>query len=121
MTSPSEPKWVLMIPFITAPGFPLEGSHAVTLGGLQAEVQQASFGYTKITIDGIESAQAASDLFEAIRIGFLVASLNLGSGIRVLSDALTLDLDSPMPSQPDVPLIYPKDKDLSRLVVHTDA
>lgn len=121
MTSSPEPKWVLMIPFITAPGFPLEGSHAVTLGGLQAEVQQASFGYTKITIDGIESAQAASDLFEAIRIGFLVASLNLGSGIRVLSDALTLDLDSPMPSQPDVPLIYPKDKDLSRLVVHTGA
>ena len=118
MTRPSEPKWVLTIPFITAPGFPLEGSHAVTLGGLQAEVRPASFDYTKITIDGIESARAAYDLFEAMRVGMLVASLNLDLGIRVLSNALTLDFDSPMPNQPEIPLIYPKGKNLSRLVTH---
>ena len=35
MAKPSEPKWVLMIPFITAPGFPLEESRTVTIGGLQ--------------------------------------------------------------------------------------
>jgi hypothetical protein len=107
-----------MIPFITAPGFPLEKSHAVTLGGLQAEVRPADFNYTKIMIDEIESAQAAHDLFEAMRVGLLVASLNLDVGIRVLSNALILDHDSPMPNQPEVPLIYPKGKNLSRLVVH---
>ena len=118
MTRPSEPKWVLMIPFMTAPGFPLEERHAVTLGGLQAEVRPAGFDYTEITIDGIESARAAYDLFEAMRVGMLVASLNLDFGIRVLPNALTLDFDSPMPNQPEVPLIYPKGKNLSRLVMH---
>ena len=118
MTRPSETKWLLMIPFITAPGFPLKGSHVVTLGGLQAEVRPASFNYTKITIDGIESARAAYDLFEAMRVGLLVASLNLDLGIRVPSNALTLDFDSPMPNQPEVPLIYPKGKNLSRLIAH---
>jgi Apea-like HEPN len=118
MTSASEPKWVLKIPFITAPGFPLKESHTVTLGGLQAEVRPTSFDYTQITIDGIESARAAYDLFEAMRIGMLVASLNIDWGIRVPSNVLTLEFDSPMPNQPDVPLIYPKGKNLSRLVVH---
>jgi hypothetical protein len=121
VTRPSEPKWVLVIPFMTAPGCPLEERHAVTLGGLQAEVRPADFGYIKITIDGIESAQAAYDLFEAMRVGLLVANLKLNLGIRVLSNALTLDFDSPMPNQPDVPLIYPKGKNLSRLVMHIGA
>lgn len=118
MTMPSEPKWVLMIPFMTASGFPLEENHAVTLGGLHAKVRPAGFDYTEITIDGIDSARAAYDLFEAMRVGLLVASLNLDLGIRVLPNALTLDFDSPMPNQPEVPLIYPKGKNLSRLVLH---
>ena len=121
MAKPSEPKWVLMIPFITAPGFLLEESRTVTIGGLQAEVRPASFDYTQITVDGIESARAAYDLFEAMRIGLLAASLNLDWGIRVLSNVLTLEFNSPMPSRIDVPLIYPKGKDLSRLVTHVGA
>lgn len=121
MAKSSELKWVLMIPFVTAPGFPLEESRTVTIGGLQAEVRPAGFDYTQITIDGIESARAAYDLFEAMRIGLLAASLNLDWGIRVLSDVLTLESDSPMPNRLDAPLIYPKGKDLSRLVIHTGA
>lgn len=121
MAKLSGPKWVLMIPFITAPGFPLEESRTVTIGGLQAEVRPAGFDYTQITVDGIESAQAAYDLFEAMRIGLLAASLNLDWGIRVLPKVLTLEFDSPMPNRLDVPLIYPKGKDLSRLVMHIGA
>ncbi len=118
MTNPSEPEWVLMIPFITAPGFPLKESHTVTLGGLHAEVRPAGFDYTQITIDGIRSAQAAFDLFESMRIGILIASLNINWGIRVLSNVRILESDSPMPNEPDVPLIYPKGKNLRRLIGH---
>jgi len=121
MNRASEPKWVLMIPFMSAPGFPLKESHAVTLGGFHAELRPAGFNYTEITIEGIESARAAYDLFEAMRVGLLVASLNLNSGIRVLPNASILDFDSSMPNQPEVPLIYPEDKNLSRLVLHFGA
>lgn len=120
MTSALDSKWSLMIPFITAPGFTLGESRTITLGGLQAEVRPGSFGYTRIVIDGIESAQAAHDLFEAVRIGMLIASININWGIRVPSNVLTLGFDSPMPNQPDVPLIYPKGKSLRRMVLHID-
>jgi hypothetical protein len=78
MAKLSEPKWVLMIPFITAPGFPFKESRTVAIGRRQAEVRPASFDYTQITVDGIESVRAAAyGLFEAVRIGLFVASLNL--------------------------------------------
>jgi hypothetical protein len=116
MTSPSEPEWVLMIPFITAPDFPLKESRTVTLCGLHAEVRPAEFDYTIITIDGIRSAQAAFDLFESMRIGTLIASLNINWGIRLLPNVRILESDSPMPNEPDRPLIYPKGRNLRRLV-----
>ena len=120
MTSAPDSKWSLMIPFITAPGFTLGESRTVTFGGLQAEVRPGSLGYTRIVIDGIESARAAHDLFEAVRIGMLIASININWGIRLLSNVLTLGFDSPMPNEPDVPLIYPKGKSLRRMVLRID-
>lgn len=116
-----EPTWSLMVPFITAPGLALKENRAVTLRGLQAEVRPGSFGYARIMIYDIESARAAHDLFEAVRIGMQIASININWGIRVPSNVVTLEFDSPMPNQPDVPLIYPKGKSLRRMILGIDA
>jgi hypothetical protein len=115
-TSPSS-NWSLIVPFITAPEFPLKEASAVTFGGLQADFRPGAFGYSSLLIEDIDSEQAAHDLFESLRIGLLVASLNIGCGVRVRDKVEILSQDSPMPDGVDVPIIYPKGKDLSRLLI----
>jgi hypothetical protein len=115
-TSPSS-KWSLLIPFITAPEFPLKEASAITFGGLQADLRLGAFGHSSLLIKDIDSEQAAHDLFESLRIGLLAASLNVGCGVRVRDKVEILSQDSPMPDGVDVPIIYPKGKDLSRLLI----
>ena len=108
--------WNLSIPFITAPGLPLTETHNVMVGNRNAELQPHAFGYSKLLIEGLDSAQSARGLFEALRIGFLAASLNIDWGVRVRDVVAILDQDSPMPSEVDMPLIYPTGKSLRRLL-----
>jgi Apea-like HEPN len=111
------PKCALLIPFITAPAFPLKETEIFTLGGLSVELRPEKFGYSSLLIENIESEQAAHELFESLRIGFLAASLNINWGVRVRDKVAVLGYDSPMPNEVDVPLIYPQGKDLSRLII----
>jgi Apea-like HEPN len=114
--SPSS-KWNLLIPFITAPEFPLKEASAITFGGLQAELRPGAFGYSSLLIEDIDSEQAAYGLFSSLRIGLLAASLKVGCGVRVRDEVEILSQDSPMPDGVGVPIIYPKGKDLSRLLI----
>jgi hypothetical protein len=107
--------WALQVPFITKPGFALKETRTATLAGVRLELRPAAFGYTNIVVSSLSSEIRARDLFNAMRISLFVASLNASWGIRVQGEALTLDLDAPLPNRVDVPLIYPEGKDLSRL------
>jgi hypothetical protein len=119
MTGSPEPRWVLQIPFITAPGFTLAEGSATTFGGLQAELLPAGADHTRIVVSGIETESAARALFESLRTGLLVGSLNISWGVRVRNEVRTLNLDSPLPDEVDMPLIYPEGKDLSRLLIRS--
>lgn len=116
--SKSQPKWNLLVPFITAPEFPLKETQAVTIGDIHAQLRPHAFDYSILLIEDLESAQVAHELFRSLRIGLLAASLNISWGIRVRDKVDILDQDSPMPNELDVPLIYPEGRNLSRLLVH---
>jgi hypothetical protein len=113
----SAPKWILLVPFITSPGFTLAQRWTVSFGGLQAELLPHAGGYTSLRIEGLESEQAARDLFRSLLVGLLAGSLTVSWGIRVQSDLKVLYEDSPMPNERGVPLAFQEGKDLSRLVV----
>lgn len=110
-------RWVLQVPFIAEPGFVLQEPHSVTLGSFNADFRPTASGYTNIVIGGLDSVAAARDLFSSMRIGAFVASLNSSWGIRVRNEVMTLDMDTALPSQVDVPLIYPEGKNLSRTYI----
>ena len=117
MTDSPALRWLLQVPFIAAPGFELESIRLAMLSDFEAKLRPTASGYTNIVVGGLESKSAAYELFELMRIGLFAASLNSNWGIRVRAKALTLDYDTPVPSEVDVPLIYPEGKDLSRLVI----
>jgi hypothetical protein len=110
-------KWVLSVPFRTAPGLRLTEAHPLAFGGVRAELFPAPAGQARIVAAGLESADAARELFESLRIGLIAGSLNIGWGIRVRPVAAVLDDTSPVPAEVDLALIYPEGKDLSRLLV----
>ena len=118
VTSPTPPpNWTLFIPFITAPAFPLKETHNVTLGGLPVKLRPEAFGYSSLLIEDIDSEEAAYELFKSLQIGFLAASLNINWGVRVGEKVEIFGHASAMPNEVAVPLIYPKGKDLSRLLI----
>jgi hypothetical protein len=117
MSNSPEPKWVLQIPFITSPGFTLVERRVVSFGGLQAELGPSGAGYTSIRIEGLESEQAARELFRSLLVGLLVGSLNVSWGIRVQNDVKALYKDSPKPNERGMPLIFQEGRDLSELII----
>jgi hypothetical protein len=117
MSNSLEPRWVLQVPFITSPGFTLAESRAVSFGGLRAELSSGIAGYTNFRIEGLESEQAARDLFRSLLVGLLAGSLTASWGIRVQSDVKVLYKDSPKPNERGVPLIFQEDRDLSGIAI----
>ena len=117
MTISPDPKWVLLVPFKTAPGFTIEASRTVEFAGYTAELRPGSLGYTNAVIGGLETEAAALNLFDSLRIGFLVASLNIRWGVRVQDQVLILNKDTPLPNEVDVPMIYQEGTNLSRLII----
>ena len=117
MTNPPGFKWVLQIPFMMAPRFTLNEERDAAFAGVNAKLRPASYGYTNVIINGLESEQAARSLFASVRRGFLVASLNTNGGLRVKGEVITIGRASPIPKEVDVPLIYQEDQDLSRILV----
>lgn len=109
----AERKWVLSVPFKTAPGLPLIEAHPLAFGGVRAELLPAPAGQARIMVAGLQSVDAAHELFESLQIGLIVGSLNIGWGIRVRPAVAVLDDTSPIPAEVDLPLIYPEGKDLS--------
>lgn len=89
----------------------------MSFGGLQAELSPGIAGYTNIRIEGLESEQAAHDLFRSLLVGLLVGSLTVSWGIRVQSDVRVLHEDSPRPNERGVPLIFQEGRDLSGLAI----
>jgi hypothetical protein len=118
MTASSNVSWVLQVPFVTEPVFPLKETRAVTLAGYQAELRPASSNYINVIVSGLNSTSSARDLFNSLRTALLVASLNSNWGIRVKNEVAALAEDTPLPSQVDIPLIYPEGKDLRRLLMN---
>lgn len=116
MTVSSPASWVLQVPFVTEPVFPLKEARAATLAGYQAELRPGSFNYINVVVSDLNSASTARDLFDSLRVALLVASLNSNWGIRVKGEVVILAEDTPMPSQVDIPLIYPEGRSLRRLL-----
>jgi hypothetical protein len=114
--SPDGP-WVLQVPFKTKPDLPLQEAHTTTLNGLPAEFRPGAFGHINLIVTGISTDVDARELYESLRLALLVGALNVRFGVTVRPDILVLTQESPMPNEPDLPLIYPVGKDLSRLVV----
>lgn len=117
MTSSPNSKWVLSVPFRTAPPFALTDERVLSLGGLQAELLPAPAGQTRILVNGIESERAARELFDSLLLGMLAGSLNISWGIRVRNEVRVLSMDSALPDEVDLPLIYPEGKDFRRLLI----
>ena len=89
----------------------------MSFSGLQAELLPGAAGYTSIRIEGLESEQAARDLFRSLLVGLFVGSLTVSWGIRVQNDVKVLHEDSPKPNERGVPLIFQEGKDLGGLIV----
>jgi hypothetical protein len=89
----------------------------VSFGGLQAQLFAGMAGYTNIRIEGLESEQAARDLFESLLVGLLVGGLTAGLGIRVQNEVRVLYKDSPKPNERGIPLIFQEDRDVSGIAI----
>lgn len=116
-------KWVLQIPFITAEAFKLSEERNATFSGYNVTFRPGPFDYTTMTIGGLESEQAACDLFQTVRAGFFAASLMISWGVRSRDEVKIIPQGSSLrevlgPSlvgNTDMPLIYQEGQDLSRL------
>lgn len=116
MTERQEPKWVLLVPFIAEPGFMLEAEREATFAGINAKFRAASFGYTNLVIENLDSEQAARRLFEDVRRGLFAASLTIDWGLRVQNEVLTINRSAPLPNQVEMPMIYKDTQNLRRLI-----
>jgi hypothetical protein len=116
MTEIQESKWVLRVPFIAEPGFTLDAEREATFAGINAKFRAASFGYTDLIIEGLDSDQAARKLFEDVRRGLFAASLTIDWGLRVRDEILTISGSTPLPNQVEIPMIHRDTQNLRRLV-----
>jgi hypothetical protein len=115
--NPRERKWILSIPFKTAPVLSLTESRTLSFGEMHAELLPAPTEQARILLSDLESEHAARRIFESLLTGLAAASLNVGWGIRVRRDVTVLSDTSPIPSEVDRPLIYPEGKDMQRLLM----
>ena len=99
MAERQEPRWVLRVPFIAEPGFMLEAEHEANFAGINAKFRAASFGYTNLIIENLDSEQTAQRLFEDVRRGLFAASLTIDWGLRVRNEALTISGSTPLPTR----------------------
>ena len=114
---------MLQVPFITAEAFKLSEERNATFSGYDATFRPGPFDYTTMTIGGLESEQAARDLFQTIRAGFFAASLMISWGVRSRDEVKIIPEGSSLyevlgPSlvdNTDMPLIYQEGQDLRRV------
>lgn len=120
-----EPMWVLQLPFIAEPGITLSDERQATFAGYNATFRPGPCDYTTMIISGLESEQAARDLFAAVRAGLFAASLMASWGIRTREEVQVIGkgkslqeaLGPFMSGVLDLPLIYQEGTDLQRIVV----
>ena len=111
-----ESDWILSVPFIgSVTTFDVE--RVETLADTRIEISPSARGYTKVLIEGFESADQARDRFEAVRNGLLAASLTTGMGIRIKDEVFQLADGAPPPQDVDMPLIFKEGHDLRQLVI----
>jgi hypothetical protein len=117
MSSP-ERGWILSVPFAVAPALHLKEETSEPLEGIQLKMRPAEFGYNRFLVEGLASIDHARDLFARLKAGALTAGLYAGCGVRIVDALLAVDDSTPLPSEPDRPMVYRHDQDLRRLVLH---